>query len=26
MEGIGKRSAAVLYCEIGDVTRFTSAK
>jgi transposase len=26
IEGIGKWSAAVLYCEIGDVTRFSSAK
>jgi transposase len=26
IEGIGKWSAAVLYCEIGDITRFSSAK
>lgn len=26
IEGIGKWSAAVLYCEIGDITKFSSAK
>jgi transposase len=26
IEGIGKWSAAVLYCEIGDITQFSSAK